>query len=186
MRVGETFAVRFSGGEILLLRPSLRCAMKLADRPGGFPQIIRDLQEGSLTAICDLIADHATIPLLPHRVFDSGIDAFRAPLMAYVLACAGIDMEAEDSPHQGTAVTFPEHLAQLYRYGTGWLGWTPEETLDATPAEIIEAVKGRAEMMRVIFGGKEPGEEPAQPADLGQKFRAMFSGFGTKIERATE
>lgn len=186
MRVGEEFAV-FLSGEVLSLRPSLRCAMKLADRPGGFPQLIRDLQDGSLTAICDLIADHASIQLLPNRVFDSGIDAFRAPLMAYVLVCAGIDMETEDTPHQGKSLSFPEHLAQLYRYGTGWLGWTPEETLEATPAEIIEAVKGRAEMMRVIFGGKEPGEEPPPPTDLGQKFRVMFGGFGTtKIERGTE
>jgi len=34
-------------------------------------------------------------------------------------------------------------------------GWSPEIAWAATPAEILEAQKGRVEMLKAVFGGKQ-------------------------------
>jgi hypothetical protein len=49
--------------------------------------------------------------------------------------------------------------------GMGWLGWTEQQTLDATIPAVMTAIDGRREMLRAIFGGKAQGKGKPAPAD---------------------
>jgi hypothetical protein len=179
-------------GEAITLRPSLRFAIRLERRPGSFAKLARDVMDGSLTAACDIIRDHADSRFLETRIFDAGIERLQSPLLAYVMALAGIDPEdapANDNAKNATvaysrkSVPFSEHLAGLYRIGTGWLGWTPDTTLDATPAEISEAYQGRLDMLKAIFGASDTEDAPSN-ASLDDKFKSAFGSIGTvKVKR---
>ena len=182
MRAGQEIRLHLKGQGVVPLRPSLRASFNLSDRPGGFPKLIADLQDGSLTAACDIIrAASPDIPDLEAKALATGLDALSIRLLFFVLACLGLDQEQPDNaePATGKQVTLTEHLASLYRYGTGWMGWTPDQTLAATPAEIVEAVKGRTDMLRAIFGTSEAEGKPKEPVDLKAKFRAAFGIIGT-------
>lgn len=167
-------------GEAVVLFPALRHAIRLERRPGGFPRLLAEVQDGSLVAASEIVAPHCSHPLLMNHVFDAGLDQLAEPLTRYVIACAGLDTGASKSDDKGKTVPFAEHLQGLYRIGTGWLGWTPDTTLDSTPHEIMEAYAGRVELLKSIFGGSE---EPSRtdPAKLGDKFKAVFGSIGTTI-----
>jgi hypothetical protein len=171
MALADTIRIELAG-EAVVLHPALRHAIRLERRPGGFKRLIAEVQDSSLTAACEVIAPHYHHPLLMNRVFDAGLDKLAEPLTRYVIACAGLDGEANAEPGKGKTVTFGDYLASLYRIGTGWLGWTPDTTLDSTPHEIMEAHKGRVELLKSIFGGSEDDKPKAA---LGDKFRAFFS-----------
>jgi hypothetical protein len=180
MKLAETIEIKVAGKRITL-RPSLRHAIRLERREGSFARLMSDIMDGSLSASCEIIADHCSLPFLESRVFDAGLDTLKEPLLRYVVACAGIDDElGEDAPKEkpGKSVSFPEHLAGLYRIATGWLGWPPNVALDATPAEIMEAYKGRVEMLKAIFGSSEPTPNP--PADFGDKLKTALQSFEVK------
>lgn len=168
------------GGGVVHLRPSLHCAMRLERREGSFAKLIQDLQEGSLTAIEFVLDDDYRHPARGFHILEAGLDKTGVQLIAHVMACAGIDPDAKPAVKNAPSVSFADHLANLYRIGTGWLGWSPEITLNSTPQEIIEAYKGRIEMLKAIFGGKD---EPVQD-DLTPKFQAFFGDMGTiKVKR---
>lgn len=175
------------GGEAIELRPSLRFAIRLERRPGSFAGLLREIMDGSLTAACEIIRDHADIPMLETRILDNGLETFREPLVRYVLALTGMDDTPEPANDngirkQGKSQPFSEYLSGLYKIGTGWLGWTPQDTLDATPAEIMLAHDGRMSMLRAIFGGTDDKtDKPQSDISLDDKFRGVFGGFGTKI-----
>lgn len=184
MKLAEPIIVKIAKTEIEL-RPSLRYAMQLERRPGSFRQLLADISENSLTAAVTIIEPHADGMLfLENRLFDE-LAQLQPALTAYVLQCTGIDPDepAATGKSTGKPQPFAEYLTGLYRIGTGWLGWTPEITLDATPAEIIEANKGRMEMLKAIFGsGEKDTQKDTRP--LEEKFRTVFAGFGTRKEAA--
>ena len=184
MKLADPIIVTIADTEIEL-RPSLRRAMQLERRAGSFRQLLADISEGSLTAALTIIEPHADGMLfLENRVLDE-LTHLQPALTAYVLQCTGIDPDepASTGKSTGKAQPFADYLTGLYRIGTGWLGWTPEITLDATPAEIIEANRGRMEMLKAIFGsGSEKTNTDDRP--LNEKFRAVFAGIGTRKEAA--
>ena len=175
MKLGEEIVVMIAGEEVQL-RPSLRLALQLERRPGGFPKLIKDIDDLTLSTMADLIAEHDPHPFVLNRVMDAGLANLREPLLRYVLALAGVDPEQAEkaAASKGRTVPLGAHLVDLYRIGAGWLGWTPEATLDATPAEITEAFKGRQDMLRAIFGGKD--DKPKDDRPLNEKFRSIFAG----------
>lgn len=182
MKLADDIIIRI-GGEAITLRPSLRFAIRLERRPGSFGQIARDVVDGSLSAACEIIRDHYDDPRLEARIIGTGLDSLTVPLMAYIMGLTGIDPDTPQEKVKDTGgVPFHDYLSNLYRIGTGWLGWTPETTLDATPAEITEAYRGRMEMLKSIFGS----DDDAPTSDTGNislddKFRTVFAGFGTNI-----
>jgi hypothetical protein len=170
------------GGELVALRPTLRCGLRLAARPGSFAKLVEELQEVSLGAALFVLRDFDRSPLLSTYVMDAGLEAVCAALVPFVVDCAGIDPDAQAKPTVGldaevTSVSFGEHLANLYRIGTGWIGWTPQTTLDATPAEIAEAYKGRVDMLKAVFGG---GDDATKPKATPDQIRETFRQLGAK------
>lgn len=170
------------GDEAIELRPSLRFALPLARREGSFAGLLRDIMDGSLSAAVEIIAHHTDMHFLENRVFDVLPD-LREPLLSYVMACTGIEPDdaadpspAKKSKAKSAPASYGEYLTSLYKIGTGWLGWTPAQTLDATPAEINLAYEGRLEMLKVIFGSKEDAPKDTRPWD--EKARGIFAGLG--------
>lgn len=188
MKLGEDITIMI-GGEAVRLVPRLRHALALERRPGSFKAVLDAIEEGSLTVAAEIIRPHHPHPMLLNRVFDAGLDRLKPALFAYVAACAGIDETAPQRRAKAKAsgkplpsVPFSEHLAGLYRIGTGWLGWTPDVTLDATPTEIRLAYEGRVEMLRAVFGSSEE-EKVEDGRDFGEKF-AAFARARSKRETA--
>lgn len=176
------------GDEWITLHPSLRHAIRLVNRSGGFQTVVRDILDGSLSAAVDVIEPNADLSreYLAECLLQSGLSSIKQQLFLYVMHCAGID--PDDAPanenrktngHTPKSQPFGEYLHSLYKIGTGWLGWTPEQTLDSTPFEIMLAHEGRQEMLRAIFGAPEKPEPTNANISLDDKFRAAFSTFGT-------
>ncbi|WP_175577720.1 phage tail assembly chaperone [Mongoliimonas terrestris] len=144
----------------------MRAATILCRRHGGdFRAIVAGVLAGNVTIIADVIRTTVTKPTtipdvclsLPKRA----IELCTAPVLEVVLAMAGIDPAAKDTTPaekhtKAEAVSYENHFRRLYQIGTGWLGWTPETTWSATPAELEEAFLGKAEMLRAIHGGEDP------------------------------
>jgi hypothetical protein len=176
-KLGEDIVVVI-GGEAVRLVPRLRHALALERRPGSFRGILEEIEQGSLTASAEIIRLHRPDISLD-TIFAAGLDRLKPALFAFVIGCTGVDTdEASRAPRATRAraretQSFGDHLAGLYRWGTGWLGWTPDQTLAATPAEITEAYRGRVEMLRAIFGGTDEDEKPKDDRDFGEKFAAF-------------
>lgn len=149
------------GAEEIHLRPTLRAALRLERRHGGFGKIIEAITDGNVTIMADVIREssdtRSRIPDLlcevgaaPLRI---GLETLIPPILAHVAALAGVDPDARsEASGEGERITWAERHAQLYRIATGWLGWTPEAAWNATIAEITEAQQGRVELLNALFG----------------------------------
>lgn len=172
------------GDEVIELRPRLRHALCIERREGSFAGLMREVAEGSLSAAYEIIRPHRT-KLTLDEVFTASLSGLTLPLINYIGQCTGIDPDdiPADGKAKGKPVTLGEHLTGLYRIGTGWLGWTPAQTLDATPAEITEAFNGRLEMLKAIFGSGDKASPAKDDRPLDEKFRSIFATHGTvKVE----
>jgi hypothetical protein len=181
MKLGQDHIALKLGGELITLRPTLRCGLRLERREGSFAKLIEDLQGDSLSAARFVIEDQLDRVQLGYLILDAGLEVVCSQLVTFVMDCVGIDPDAK-AEGKGGSVSFAEHLTSLYRIGTGWLGWTPATTLDATPAEITEAFKGRTDMLKAIFGG-ESDTKPKSNASS-DHLRSVFQEIGTtKVKR---
>ncbi len=157
----------------ITLRPSLRAAYVLERRYDGFDKLLRLVADGSLLAISDVIREGAGENTVT-RYLDSlegmslhiGIDRLAGPAAEFIFALAGADRSKPVQEAPGKPISFEQHHTNLFRIATGWLGWTPDEAWDATPAEIMEAYKGRTDMLAAIFGGSKEAEDNGNTSDL--------------------
>lgn len=148
----NTFALQV-GDRSFDLKPSLRAAFHLHHKYG-FQELSQAIADGSFTAIMDLItATSEVTPIAPLRDI---LDA-REQLLEFVLILSGA--EPSDSKSSGKPMPFGEYFTKLYQIGTGWLGWTPDDTWDATPAEIMNAHTGRLDMLKTLFGSKSEDDD---------------------------
>lgn len=162
-------------GEAYELRPTLRAAMRLTRKHGDYLAIYNAILTDHVSAVSDIIREGSG-SLLAAADFLNGIELagvrdtlgqLKPSLLSFVLQLAGIDDDADDqdNEHPGEPMPLGEFYATLFRVGTGWLGWSPADTWDATPAEILAAQRGRgdliADVLKGIFGAPD---EPAKPA----------------------
>ena len=174
------------------LHPSLRAATSLERRYGGFERLFVGVRDGNLGVMADIIAAGASLSKgqvlelfdrQPLGVFLPNIAALLAKFL-YVLA--GIDPAGSataSAQQQGERMTFAEYHAKLYRIATGWLGWSPDQAWNATPAEIMAAYDGRVELLQAIFGkGQADGDtnttEPPSKAALDRTGLDFLRGIG--------
>jgi hypothetical protein len=169
------------GGERIVLRPSLRAAMRLVRQFDGFDNLLRGIAEQDTRAMSALIEECAEYPsnsLTDFLTYDTRkslahkLASLVEPLFQLVLALAGLDLDALDEDAAKTdddVVPYVEHFERLFGLATGWLGWSPEDAWDATPAEITAAYNARVDMLKAIFGA---GEEKPKAND-----EAAFAAF---------
>lgn len=172
------FVIHFDG-EAFACRPTLQAAMRLERQFEGFDNLLRGIAEQNLTAMNDLICetqvdsweliealeDDSTVPL------SERLHPLVEPLLALTLALAGIDPDElakeADNAKASDRVSFAEHHERLFKLATGWLGYSPEQAWNATPAEIKAAYEGRLDMLKAIFGdGKSEKTRKQSPADF--------------------
>lgn len=167
-------------GEAFELRPSLRASMRLVRRHG-LSGLFAAVQGFNVTVIMDVLSEAGHKPSLIlddiaavglgrvcHRLTD--------PLTLFVLALAGHDPDDTTPPEPtiGKPVEPEQLFAQLFGIATGWLGWTPKEAWNATPAEIIAARAGRTDLitdvLKAVFGStdEKPTAAPYTPDQLKQ------------------
>lgn len=165
------------GGFAVRLRPTLRAAMRLERLHDGFPGLLAKLGEYDTSTVRAIILTAATdrdvaaaflgalarLPLSTHR---PAITEALGGLCAAFLMTSEDESAAPASTKPAKPVTWAQAYADLYRIGTGWLGWTPADTLASTPAEIGEALEGRLAFFKAQHGiTDESKAEPTEPAD---------------------
>ena len=177
----DEITLALSPGVTVILRPSLRAAFRLNEKYDGFQSLYLAIREGNLTAINDLIDAAQT----GHRHRQPTIAELLAPevvdqFLAFIPVLCGATDKGDDGPQSGEPLSFEEYFTQLYQIGTGWLGWTPDATWAATPAEIINAKEGRVQMLAAIFGKRDDTETidatKGMPADLRKEINAIGKG----------
>jgi len=63
----------------------------------------------------------------------------------------------------------------MFRYATGWLGWTRDAALDAPFPDIQMALDGKVDFLAATTpGGKRKPRSPPSKAALKAKARAAF------------
>jgi hypothetical protein len=167
----QEFKIALQGQE-LELRPTLRAACNLYNRYDGFEPLARAVADGSFRVIADVLLEGSTSKPLSRDALEyalskslAQLDSIIPQILSFILALCGIDeskINEANADSSGTLESFNNHHTKLFRIATGWLGWTPQNTWDATPNEIMEAFKGRSEMLSAIFGGGNNPENPAQ------------------------
>ena len=138
------------------LRPSLRAAIIL-ERAFGFPSLVRGISQGSFTVLSAIVracvsSKDDAAAILAIRPIGKLINILTRPCHELVLALAGHDLKSDKATAPAShakPVPFSEFYASLYRIAAGNLGWAPKQALSATPLEIVEAAKGRAELAAV-------------------------------------
>ena len=133
------------GTHAVTLRASLRAAMALESLPGGIAMVWDDTARQKLTtlhaviraAATDraeaerLLAHAATIPL------GQTLSTCQAACLALISGLLETDRQGEAPPSStGPAKPLRDYFADLFSYGTGWLGWPPSEVWNASIAEL--------------------------------------------------
>ena len=138
-------------GEALQLRPSLRAAVRLERRFGGFQGLLQAIGEGSIAALvavaveCGEAPNQALILAPSAETWAIRFERITPALVRLVFDLAEIDSDAPGKPRITLAkpvatITLAEAYAQLFGVATGVLGWTPAAAWAATPAEIKTAL----------------------------------------------
>lgn len=148
------------GSYTLRLRPSLRAAMRLERLHNGYGPLFDKLAAFHIGTVHEIIRTVATDPEQADRFLASFAAAplqrlaeiTQEPLAALITGC--LPKSSKDAG-QGKPVPWHDAYAQLYRFGTGWLQWTPQETWAATPDEILEAVEGHISKLKAIHGAAD-------------------------------
>lgn len=152
----------------IALKSCLRAATRLERY--GFDKLMREVSDGSLSAIVTLAAENADRADVLNEVGSVPLGDFMPGAIEagtkYLLRLTGFD-EAVKPETSGDRMTFTEYHKHLYRIATGWLHWTPEQAWAASPAEILEAYAGHLEMLRAIHGGAE-ADKPRTEPDFGE------------------
>lgn len=156
---GDEFTIAH-GGLAVRLRPSLRAAMRLERLHDGYPSLFTKLGEFDTATVRAVILAAATDRTAAEALLGA---MARLPLAAFHQAAsdalAGLcralllpDTDTAPKAKPAKPITWAEAYVELYRIGTGWLGWTPTETWAATPAEIAEAFEGHIARFKAQHG----------------------------------
>lgn len=185
MRLADDEFTMTLGTRSFVLRPSLRAAFRLDRKYEGYQALCHAIAGGNFSACADLIGETCTNPTL-WTAYIVGADiklvrevlAARDQLLEFVLVLSSAKRSGDEPAQAGEPITFEEYHTKLFQIGTGWLGWSPDATWDATPSEIINAHIGRRGMLTAIFGGKREDEQTIEAGTLDPQSRAQLNALG--------
>jgi hypothetical protein len=198
-RIADEIAITVDGATVTL-RPTLRAAYRL-EETYGFKAIVTGITEGQIVVMAAVIREAGDYPAamlhllnVIERDGSEALDIFKVPLLNLVGAMIGVGEEADEKPAKAksatvadsSAETFGAYFERLFSIGTGWLGWTPADTWQATPAEIVAAQKGRVDMLRAIFGGKSGEEEARKKLPLSTKVSLAMESLSARFKAKDE
>lgn len=157
----ETEFTLSHGGNTVHLRASLRSALRLERLCGGFGPLITKLDQFDTATIRSMIITAATdysaaqrflasISTEPLQIYKQAVLGPLASLLGAFLPAPATDTTS--AAPKGKTLSWADAFADLYRIGTGCLGWTPAETWHATPTEITEALAGFVAYQNAING----------------------------------
>ena len=181
------------GPHAVLLRASLRVAVALDALPGGIPEVWDGIARQKLTTLHAVIRAAATDRAEAERLL---AHAATHPLAQFALcaqaACLAL-LVAVLTPAQGGAEpseTGPgkplrDYFADLYRFGTGWLGWPPSEVWNASIAELEAAFLAYVDRVVTMTPGAVPaGKEKGRGGYDAQRLREIEEqGFDPAFDR---
>lgn len=148
------------GEHNVTLRPSLQAASSLL-AGGDISSVFRAIAGVSLHAISSLIhaaqfpANRLTQTQIAEALISEGIHRLSdiaTELLSFMATLIPADEDGETETSE--SVTITEYLDRLFTLSTGFIGWTPEATWNATPTEIMAAVKTRMDFWSSLFGGE--------------------------------
>jgi hypothetical protein len=193
MRLAADNMVIAHGGNVVRFRPSLRAAIRLqrAYGLGALYDAIASQHFGITLAVLREagIADPEAI--FAGRSLASAFADLQPALIDFIVMSFGLDPADDDeAPTQGeirhAAPSIERDLETLFEVGTGWLGWSAEEALSSTPAEILAAQRGMAAKLNAIYGGGNKPKTDYDPRDIPSpeevrssinKLRAVAKGY---------
>ncbi|WP_323784619.1 hypothetical protein [Thalassovita sp.] len=169
------------GGNAVFLRPSLRAALRLEQLHGGFPELLRKIEEFDTLTIWHVVKEstgmEASEPLFAYVAAHPLKDFQKAAQGPCVELVAAFFPEAPETttkqPSTAAPTPWGELFKELYGFATGWLGWTPESAWNATPQEITDAFTAHVAKLKAIHGDAEDAdtgptkEQRRHNADLG-------------------
>ncbi|SIP97000.1 hypothetical protein SAMN05880582_101211 [Rhizobium sp. RU20A] len=179
------------GGNTVALRPTLRAAATLTERHG-FPALFQALDSMHLTITSEIIRT-ASSPVSDAAAFLRSEAAGR-PLSPFFLAVRqplaeliAMFMPAPDPKAKPSSAGKPtpwnEYFAELYSAATGWLGWTPETTWNATPTEITRALSAHHDRLVITGVLTRTGTPTEKTPDPEQAARNEAEGLDPEFDR---
>ena len=180
----------FGEGNTFAMRPTLGVAITLLYQFNDLATLWRGVTEGHFGTLSTIIAtaSGSSHGIVRGAIADNMATGLRTAQAACVELLAAITDFGTDDDDPGTAtdapgITIETAFAQLFKIGCGHLGWTPAETLDASPAQILLAHRGRIDLLKSIFGGgdESEGQKPAptkpdysRDTDASARLRALM------------
>lgn len=162
------------------LQPTLRAATTL-EAKYGFQKLVAACADGNITVIADIVHYSSDcrdfLKAIEGVPLANVMPELLAALDPYIQALAGIDPD-NPKPEQGAeTMPFKDYYARLYQIGTGWLGWSPETTWNATGKEILDAYSGHLEMLKAIYGSTDDkdGSGPTDKPESAKLDRAALA-----------
>ena len=178
------------GSHTVVLRASLRAAVALDRFPGGFAALFVQIGRQSLTALHAVIRASATDRAEAERLIAHAathpLALFLGPAQAACLALLSVILSTDEGeaplPPSIPPKPLCDHLADLYRFGTGWLGWPPSEVWNASPAELEAAFLAHVDrLVQMTPGAEAPKQTTASDA---QRQANIAAGLDPEFDRA--
>ncbi|WP_170760406.1 hypothetical protein [Ruegeria lacuscaerulensis] len=176
------------GDHTVFLRPSLRAAMRLERLHGGFPELLRKLEEFDTFTVWHIItagagrtATDALFGYVATQPLSGFANAAIAALFEFITAL--FPTSADDSETKSTStdpLPWADLFKQLYGYATGWMGWPPETAWNATPQEITDAFEAHMSKLMAIHGATDEQQGPTEE----QRQENVQNGFDPEFDRA--
>jgi len=182
----DEMVLTFSPSVTVILRASLRAAFRLNDKYDGFQALYLAVHDGDTAAVADLIDATCTNQSL-YAWSNFNAEQYGAlgrrdvtdQLLPFIPVLCGASDNSDAEPRSGEPLSHEEYFTQLYQIGTGWLGWTPEATWNATIAEVLNAKKGRDDLLERIFGSSSDDTETIDATKgLSADVRAQINAIG--------
>lgn len=186
------FVTLAHGGYTVRLAPSLRAAMTLEQRQRGFVGLLADLHNFKLETVHSVIRAAAIdiddanrlIGALGELSLRRVQELTTEPLVTLTASLLGFD-HAEETPNEATdtkTVSWADFHRDLFKLATGWLGWTPEQTFNATIPEITLALEGKIDLLKAQNGYEDEdtsgNSEEQRKANIAQGLDPDFDRAG--------
>jgi hypothetical protein len=175
------------GPYTVMLRASLRAAVALDAMPGGFAAVWEGVAGQRLTTLHAVIRAAATDRAEAERLIAHAAtyplahlaQCAQAACLALIAAYLPAD-QGEAPPSSAPARPIRDHFDDLYRFGTGWLGWPPSEIWNASPAELEAAFLAHVDRKVMTTPGASPKNAPAKDA---QRQANIAAGLDPEFDR---